>query len=269
MVNLSQHHHKDGLSLFSLKPETSKHLPIWFSFPQNLKPTIRSISQRVLDDLWVLVWIRVGVSPFSLSWSLPQRCGVGKWWFLGFGVDQHSRFDLVSSMWVFFKKKLVVVVFCLWVLLMMGLGLRRGGFCWIFWCFWVGFMILELFGCCVCMWTIVCGNEFKSDLSFFFFYTSLIWASVLQGMMTPILWWGYLMESMMTNLGSSVMVHGFSCLGGGFFWVWFEFGLWVVLWIRASVGYGPVVLWFGSCVSCRLSFWWSRWWFEREETVRE
>ena len=52
-----------------------------------------------------------------------------------------------------------------------------------------------------------------------FFYTSLIWASVLQGMMTPILWWGYLMESMMTNLGSSVMVHGFSCLGGGFFWV--------------------------------------------------
>ena len=25
------------------------------------------------------------------------------------------------------------------------------------------------------------------------------------------------MESMMTNLGSSVMVHGFSCLGGGFF----------------------------------------------------
>ena len=33
---------------------------------------------------------------------------------------------------------MVVVVFCLWVSLMMGLDLRRGGFCWIFWCFWGG-----------------------------------------------------------------------------------------------------------------------------------
>ena len=50
-VNLSQHHHKDGLSslisLFSLKPETKNHLlPIRFSFPQNPKPTLRSISYK-------------------------------------------------------------------------------------------------------------------------------------------------------------------------------------------------------------------------------
>ena len=55
----------------------------------------------------------------------------------------------------------------------------------------------------------------SNPISHFFLYFS----DLLEGMMTPILWWGYLMESMMTNLGSSVMVHGFSCLGGGFFWV--------------------------------------------------
>ena len=231
--DLSQHHHKDGLSslisLFSLKPETNKHLHIWFSFPQNLKPTLRSISQRVLDDVWILVWIGVGVSPFSLSWSLRRRRGVGKWWFVGFGVDQHWRFDLIFSMWVFFFLNwwwwwFSVCGSCwwwVWVWEEVGFVEFSGVFGWGLWslsCLGVVYFL--------CMWTVVCGYEFKSDLSFLFFYI-LLWfgQAFLQGMMTPILWWGYLMESMMTNLGSSVMVHGFSCWGGGFFWVLFEFGL--------------------------------------------
>ena len=42
----------------------------------------------------------------------------------------------------------------------------------------------------------------------------VVWASILQGTMTPILWWGHLMVSIMTNLVSTVVVRGFSGLGG-------------------------------------------------------
>ena len=49
----------------------------------------------------------------------------------------------------FFLELVVVVVFCLWVSLMMGLDLRRGGFCEFSDVFGVGFVILELLGCCV------------------------------------------------------------------------------------------------------------------------
>ena len=87
------------------KPQThslkTTLFPIWFSFPQYPKPTLRPISQRALDDVWILVWIGVGVFPFSLSlsWSLRRRRGVGKWrgWFFC-----HSSWFLIacSVVWV-------------------------------------------------------------------------------------------------------------------------------------------------------------------------
>ena len=68
--------------------------------------------------------------------------------------------------------------------------------------FGVGFVILELFGCCVFC---VCEPLFVGMNS------NPISPSratvVLQGTMTPILWWGHLMELMMTDSGSSVMVR--------------------------------------------------------------
>ena len=62
--------------------------------------------------MWILVWIGVGVSPFFLSWSLRRCHGMGKWWFVGFGVDQHWR------VWVFSFVVFVVVPWC-------GLGMIR------------------------------------------------------------------------------------------------------------------------------------------------
>ena len=78
MVNLNQHHHKTPYP----KPTHWKItlFPIWFSFPQNPKPTLRSISQRALDDVWILVWIGVGVFLFSLSRGL---CGDAVVWVSG------------------------------------------------------------------------------------------------------------------------------------------------------------------------------------------
>ena len=103
------------------KPQThslkTTLFPIWFSFPQNPKPTLRPISQRALDDVWILVWIGVGVFPLSLSlsWSLRRRRGVGKWrgWFFC-----HSSWFLIACSMVWVK---ICCVFLLiqrkWVLI--------------------------------------------------------------------------------------------------------------------------------------------------------
>lgn len=72
---------------------------------------------------------------FTLSYTQPLHDSHLNTWYLIAELQTNSARNKANT-WLNKFNLIVVVVFHLWVSLMMGLGLRRCGFCWIFLCFW-------------------------------------------------------------------------------------------------------------------------------------